>query len=194
MGVTAQSKGAKKGQAASLGAIFFAVLKVFVSCFAAVMSDATLKKYKLPLYAQLSQLMLPWGTASFFLALFFEPTAMSSPTAFFDGWNLGTFLVMLSFVVKTLLTLTLLKVLDATSRNIGEAVAALVIYAMQVILPCFSQQFQTDTFIAMTAVVMTVTTYMFLKQDIAEAAKQLKAASEQSNGHSNRPQNGNGMV
>jgi len=178
--VSTQSKGCKDhgGEPASAISIFFALAKVLVSCFAAVMSDQMLKKYKsLPLYAQLSQLFMSWSVTSFVLALMFEPSSMASPQAFFHGWNFGTVLVMVSFALKTFLTLTLLKVLDTISKNIGEAVAALVIYAMQVTLPCFSKSFEMDTFIAMSSVVMAVATFLFLGQDIANA-KAAKAALE----------------
>jgi len=174
--MSSQSKGKSGGNSAGILAIMMVVGKVVVSCYAAVMSDQSLKKYKdLPLHAQLCQLFLPWGVASFVLAMIFEPSSMSSPAAFFHGWNAGTVLVMFSFSIKTVITMTLLKTLDSISKNIGEAVAVLVIYVMQIVLPTFSKEFEMDTFIAMTIVVMTVTTYMFLKQDLdvtkAAAAK-----------------------
>ncbi|CAE8625715.1 unnamed protein product [Polarella glacialis] len=167
--MTTQSKGggSSKKQAAGMFATGLVLLKVIVSCYAAVNSDASLKKYaNLPLYAQLSQLFLPWFVMSFVLALIFEPSVVSSPEAFFHGWNFGTWLVVVSFAVKTVLTMTLLKTLDSISKNIGEAVAVLVIYVMQVTMPSFGKQFEMDTFVAMSIVVMTVTTYMFLKQDL----------------------------
>eukprot|EP00442_Polarella_glacialis_P002476 CAMPEP_0115101892 /NCGR_PEP_ID=MMETSP0227-20121206/33532_1 /TAXON_ID=89957 /ORGANISM="Polarella glacialis, Strain CCMP 1383" /LENGTH=561 /DNA_ID=CAMNT_0002497789 /DNA_START=73 /DNA_END=1758 /DNA_ORIENTATION=+ len=175
--MTTQSKGGSGGkkQAAGMFATSLVLLKVIVSCYAAVNSDASLKKYaNLPLNAQLSQLFLPWFVMSFVLALIFEPSVVSSPESFFHGWNFGTILVVLSFSVKTVLTMTLLKTLDSISKNIGEAVAVLVIYVMQVTMPSFGKQFEMDTFVAMSIVVMTVTTYMFLKQDL-DASKALAA-------------------
>jgi hypothetical protein len=166
--MTTQSKGKQsKKQAASLFATVLVLMKVVVSCYAAVMCDQSLKKFSnLPLYVQLSQLFLPWSIASLVLALIFEPSAVSSPESFFHGWNFGTILVVISFSVKTVLTMTLLKTLDSISKNIGEAVAVLVIYVMQVTMPVFSKKFEMDTFIAMSVVVMTVTTYIFLKDDV----------------------------
>mmetsp|Transcript_58891 Transcript_58891/g.108782 ORF Transcript_58891/g.108782 Transcript_58891/m.108782 type:complete len:560 (+) Transcript_58891:89-1768(+) len=177
-----QSKGGGGGGFPAFSAIFMVLLKVIVSCYAAVMSDQSLKKYSnLPLHIQLSQLFLPWGLASIALAAFFEPAAIMSPSAFFAGWNSGTVLVMMSFAVKTVLTMTLLKILDSIAKNIGEAVAVLVIYVMQIVLPSFSKTFELDTFIGMSIVVMTVTTYMFLKKDLdtvkANAAKAVKDKS-----------------
>lgn len=167
MSTQAKGKSGSKKQAAGLFATVLVLMKVVVSCYAAVKSDASLKKYdNLPLHCQLSQLFLPWGIASLCLALVFEPAVVSSPAAFFHGWNFGTVLVVISFSVKTVLTMTLLKTLDSISKNIGEAVAVLVIYVMQILMPSFAMKFEMDTFIAMSIVVMTVTTYMFMKQDL----------------------------
>jgi len=66
---------------------------------------------------------------------------------------------------KTVLTMTLLKVLDSVQKNIGEAAAVVVIYFSQVLLPMFSTCFDLTTFMSMMVVVMTVTTYMLLKDD-----------------------------
>lgn len=125
----------------------------------------------MPLCAQLSQLMGTWGIVSVAMALVLDPAAVSSPVAFFEGWNYATFLVVVSFSAKTVLTMTLLKILDSVQKNIGEAVAMLVIYFGQVLLPAFSQEFEVNTFLAMLVVVMAVTTYMLLKQEKKESPK-----------------------
>merc|ERR1719399_2151673 len=73
--------------------------------------------------------------------------------------------------------MTLLKVLDSIMKNIGEAVAVLAIYFMQIALPGFgNKRFESSTFLAMSMVVMTVTTYMFLKQDLDASKEKEKAA------------------
>jgi len=172
--MTTQSRGSagKAHKTAGLLAIGLVLLKVNVSCFAAVMSDQSLKKFKnLPLNAQLAQLFLPWLLASFVLALLFEPRALSSSSAFFGGWNFGTVLVTASFAFKTVLTMTILKTLDSISKNIGEAMAVLVIYAMQVVMPAFSKSFDMDTFVALSIVIMAVTTYTFVKKDLDDTKK-----------------------
>eukprot|EP00930_Biecheleria_cincta_P010434 TRINITY_DN11255_c0_g1_i2.p1 TRINITY_DN11255_c0_g1~~TRINITY_DN11255_c0_g1_i2.p1 ORF type:complete len:562 (-),score=80.91 TRINITY_DN11255_c0_g1_i2:243-1928(-) len=176
--MTTQSRGnaGKAHKSAGLFAIGLVLMKVVVSCYAAVMSDQSLKKYKnLPLNAQLAQLFLPWLLTSFTLALIFEPRALSSPSAFFGGWNFGTCLVTASFAAKTVLTMTILKVLDSISKNIGEAMAVLVIYAMMCILPAFSKTFDMDTFVALSIVIMAVTTYTFVKKDL-DGSKEAAAA------------------
>jgi len=172
--MTTQSRGSagKAHKSAGIFAIGMVLMKVMVSCYAAVMSDQSLKKFKnLPLNAQLAQLFLPWLMASFVLALIFEPKALSSPSAFFGGWNFGTILVTGSFAVKTVLTMTILKTLDSIAKNIGEAMAVLVIYAMQVLMPSFSKSFDMDTFVALSIVIMAVTTYTFVKKDLDDSKK-----------------------
>lgn len=157
---------AKGGQSSNLVGVLFVVGKVVVSCYSAVKADQTLKAHKhLPLYAQLSQLMGSWGLVSVAMAAVLEPASISSPQAFFRGWNTATVLVVVSFSAKTVLTMTLLKVLDSVQKNIGEAVAMLVIYFGQVLLPSFSQEFELNTFLAMLVVVTAVSTYMLLKED-----------------------------
>ena len=66
------------------------------------------------------------------LTVFFEPAVLFSATTFFAGWNIGRVLVVTSFAVKTVITMTLLKVLDSVMKIIGEAVAVLVIYMAHV--------------------------------------------------------------
>jgi len=159
-------RGSKGGQSSGLLGTFFVLCKVVVSCYSAVMADQSLKAFKhLPLCAQLSQLMGTWGVVSVAMAAILEPAAVSSASSFFEGWNYATFLVVASFAAKTVLTMTLLKVLDSVQKNIGEAVAMLVIYFGQVLLPAFSQEFETNTFLAMLIVVMAVSTYMLLKRE-----------------------------
>jgi len=162
--------GSQKKKAAGFMGTFFVLLKVLISCYGAVIADRELKAYKdLPLYVQLNQMFFSWGIFSLVLAGMFEPKVLISPTAFFHGWNYGTILVVISFSVKTVLTQTLLKVLDSIMKTIGEAVAVLVIYIFLVALPFFGKEFEVQTFLAMLAVVMTVTTYMFLKDDSPKA-------------------------
>merc|ERR1719464_1710406 len=169
-----QSKGSSTGKAASAGfvGIGLALTKVCVSCYSAVQADSSLKQFKsLPLYAQLSQLMTSWGLVSLAMSLVLSPADVSSLTAFFRGWGVATSLVVASFAAKTVLTMTLLKVLDSVQKNIGEAVAVMVIYFAQVALPVFPTRFEASTFMAMLLVVMAVTTYMLLKRDGSSKAK-----------------------
>mmetsp|Transcript_72726 Transcript_72726/g.147625 ORF Transcript_72726/g.147625 Transcript_72726/m.147625 type:complete len:201 (+) Transcript_72726:1-603(+) len=163
---TSQGHGDGVKSSAGLAGTGFALAKVFVSCFSAVKADQSLKRFKdMPLYAQLSQLMLSWGIMALLMASFLNPDDVTSVEAFFHGWDTATLLVVASFAAKTVLTMTLLKVLDSVQKNIGEAVAVVVIYFSQVLLPMFTTCFELRTFLAMMVVVMTVTTYMLLKTD-----------------------------
>jgi len=145
---------------------FFVLMKVFISCFCTVKSDASLKKFKhLPLYAQLSQLMGPWAVSSFLIARVVDSSTVSSFSSFFENWDITTVLVMCSGMARTIITMSLLKVLDSILKNIGEAVAMLVIYFLQVTLPFFSKTFELDTFLSMLTVVMTVAIYLLLRRE-----------------------------
>uniref|UniRef100_A0A7S1RRN8 Uncharacterized protein n=1 Tax=Alexandrium catenella TaxID=2925 RepID=A0A7S1RRN8_ALECA len=118
------------------------------------------------------------------MAAVFEPEAVSSSAAFCSGWSRATVLVALSFAMKTVLTMTLLKVLDSVQKNIGEAVAMLVIYFGQVLLPAFSQEFEVNTFLAMLIVVLAVVTYILLKQEKKKADEALKRRGDEEARHS----------
>jgi len=164
--------GKSGGQSSGMVGTLFVLAKVVVSCYSAVKADQSLKAFKhLPLCAQLSQLMFTWGIVLVFMAVILEPSAVCSTGAFFRGWDTATLGVVLSFSAKTVLTMTLLKVLDSVQKNIGEAVAMLVIYFGQVVLPAFSQTFELNTFLAMLVVMLAVTTYMLLKKEADERKK-----------------------
>merc|ERR1719461_1953473 len=108
--------------------------------------------------------MMSWGLVSLAMSAVMDPATAASPAAFFRGWNTATCLVVTSFAAKTVLTMTLLKVLDSVQKNIGEAVAVMVIYFAQVALPVFPTRFEANTF-------MAVPTYMLLKRDGSSKAK-----------------------
>jgi len=171
------SRGARGDSGAGDGSILSAltvVCKVFVSCLAAVTADKLLKKRaKLPLYAQLCHGMMGWGFASFLLAAAVEPSLGS----LLCGWSPATVLVMASFAVKMLLTVGVLKVLDSLLKNIGEAVAVLVIYFAQVLSPQAATQFELSTFLAMLTVVTAVLTYVLVRRDEQKASQVRLAAA-----------------
>lgn len=144
----------------------FVLAKVLISCFCTVKSDASLKKFRhLPLYAQLSQLMGPWAVSSMLIAWVVDSPTVSSFGSFFENWDITTVLVMCSGMARTVITMSLLKTLDSILKNIGEAVAMLVIYFLQVTLPFFSKTFELDTFLSMLTVVMTVAIYLLLRRE-----------------------------
>ena len=63
-------------------------------------------------------------------------------------------------MLKAWSTLYLLSFLDSVLKAIGEAVAVLVIYFMEVLLPVFDTTFQPATFLAVMVVILSVTSYL----------------------------------
>merc|ERR1719491_1112621 len=105
--------------------MFFALLKVVVSCLGAVISDKFMKDFKkTPIHIQLVQM----GIARFIcsLGLSFIGTDIWG-NGFFYGWNPIVFGVFISFVVKSVSTLYLVALLDSMLKNIGEALAIIVV-------------------------------------------------------------------
>merc|ERR1711862_915591 len=76
---------------------------------------------------------------------------------FFHGWTLATWIVTISFTSKSLITLYLLKSLDGIQKNVGEALAVIVIYAGQV--ASGSTVFDLCAFLLALLVVMMVRIY-----------------------------------
>merc|ERR1719245_2750091 len=73
--------------------------------------------------------------------------------------------------VKGWSTMYLLAILDSVLKNIGEAIAVLVIYAAQVILPSFEDQFEIPTFLSVMVVILSVTAYVGSKSVVEKAKK-----------------------
>jgi len=114
--------------------VFF---KVAVSCYAAVISDAKLKGFSdMSMSAKLSQMSMARVFSSIVIATFMEPEASPSLKSdvlpFFHHFDFMTWVVVFSFTSKSLITLYLLKILDSVQKNIGEALAVLVIFIGQV--------------------------------------------------------------
>lgn len=145
------------GETASLplGAVGCVMAKVAVSCYCAVLSEKYLKAYdKMPTYAKVSALSVTWTLASL-LACTADPKVLSH--GFFAHWETSTWIVTASFVVKTTATMYLLQSLDSVQKNIGEAVAVIVIYASEVIL---GKSFEISVFLTAIAVVTLVRVYL----------------------------------
>merc|ERR1712127_594058 len=90
---------------------------------------------------------------------------------FFSGWNGLTVGVLTSFTVKGWSTMYLLAILDSVLKNIGEAVAVLVIYIAQVALPSFEDKFEIPTFLSVMVVILSVTAYVGSKTVVEKAQK-----------------------
>merc|ERR1712190_488033 len=149
--------------------VFNVLLKVTVSCFCAVLSDKYMKDYKSePIYVQLVQFKCAWFLT--ILAISFTD-GKTWQNGFFNGWNGVTAGVLASFTVKGWSTMYLLAILDSVLKNIGEAVAVLVIYVAQVVLPAFEDTFEIPTFLSVMVVILSVTAYVGSKSVVEKAAK-----------------------
>jgi len=145
------------------------LMKVTVSCLCAVLSDKYMKDYKSePIYVQLVQFKCAWFLTILVLTFVDGQTWQNG---FFHGWSGITVGVLTSFTVKGWSTMYLLAILDSVLKNIGEAVAVLVIYIAQVILPSFEDQFEVPTFLSVMVVILSVTAYVGSKSASEKAAK-----------------------
>lgn len=138
------------------------LFKVGVSCYAAVLSDAKLKGFSsMSMSAKLSLMSLSRVIASVFIAAVMEPEIQPSykvsAVGFFDHWTTATWIVTLSFTSKSLITLYLLKSLDGIQKNVGEALAVIVIFLGQI--AAGSSVFNLCAFLLALLVVMLVRIY-----------------------------------
>mmetsp|Transcript_10057 Transcript_10057/g.22213 ORF Transcript_10057/g.22213 Transcript_10057/m.22213 type:complete len:379 (+) Transcript_10057:165-1301(+) len=154
---TSSGGGAGGGSLPVIG-LLCVCLKVAVSCFCAVLSDKYLKAFSnMPLFAKISGLATTWATASLIFASF-EPQVQEH--GFFHGWTTGTCLVAMSFTIKTVSTMYLLQALDSIQKNIGEALAVIVIYIAGVAVPALGKSFDLSVFLLAILVVALVKTYL----------------------------------
>lgn len=174
--------GSAGGEVPVLG-MLMAFAKVLISCFAGVLLDKHMKELKeIPTHVQIVQITLPQLLSTLMLS-FTEPATWDN--GFFDGWNLITVGVSMSFVVKALGSLYLLKSLDSLLKNIGEAVAVLVIYALEVgpSVFCMAEgaafdgnfppacEVNVPRFLAVSTVFMIVMSYLETKAITEKVAK-----------------------
>jgi len=145
------------------------LMKVTVSCFCAVLSDKFMKDFKSePIYVQIVQFKCAWFVTILMLTFVDGKTWQNG---FFTGWSGITVGVLTSFTVKGWSTMYLLAILDSVLKNIGEAVAVLVIYIAQVALPAFEDQFEVPTFLSVMVVILSVTAYVGSKSVVEKAQK-----------------------
>mmetsp|Transcript_50523 Transcript_50523/g.93425 ORF Transcript_50523/g.93425 Transcript_50523/m.93425 type:complete len:143 (-) Transcript_50523:137-565(-) len=111
--------------------------------------------------AKLSQMSLARVIASVVIAIVMEPGTQPSlkedAHPFFHQWDYATWLVTFSFTSKSLITLYLLKVLDGIQKNVGEALAVIVIFLGQIISG--SSVFDLCAFLLAVLVVLLVRIY-----------------------------------
>jgi len=171
--------GSSASAALPLFGMIMTVLKVIVSCLGGVMSDKYMKDLKdIPIHVQLVQMGVPRLLFTL-LCTFGESGTWEQ--GMLHHWDMTTVGVLISFVVKSVISLYLLALLDALLKNIGEALAILFIYGYEVgpQLMCFATPassycleqaaFDVPRFIAVTTVVMIVVSYLETKALIEKA-------------------------
>merc|ERR1719444_403769 len=123
--------GGDSGGGLPMMGVAFVLAKVAVSCYAAVLSDTKLKGFaEMSTSAKLSQMSLARVLCS--IALMVGTERSGKP--YLHDFDMATWLVVLSFVTKSLLTLYLLKMLDSIQKNIGEALACIVIFGGNILM------------------------------------------------------------
>lgn len=155
----------------------FALLKVLVSCLGAVVSDKYMKEYKnTPVDIQLVQMGIARCIGSFLLS-FIGTTIWDD--GFFHGWNVVVVFVMFSFFVKSVSTLYLVKLLDSMLKNIGEALAIIVIYAWAVVdmrvlgwtRPITDEPFNFTALMGVILIVLLVGAFLLSKSVVDKSKK-----------------------
>jgi len=159
------SSSGSQGSFKAIGVVFV-FAKVLFSCICAVLAEKHLKAFKdIPIYAQVAQLKFTWLWMSLALTLTFDSNVRES--GFFTGWDVRTAAVALSWVLKGWSTFIVLKSLDSVLKNIGEAVAILVIFLFDVFvadavsewIPVHGKDFELSSFLMVLVVVLTVISY-----------------------------------
>jgi hypothetical protein len=147
----------------------FVVAKVTVSCFCAVLSDKYMKEFKeIPIYVQLVQFKFSW----FMMVLVYtfcdgETWTGDGPL---EGFDSKSGLVLLSFIVKSWLTMYLLAILDSVLKNIGEAASVLATFLLSIYV--FNKsEFAMDTFLMVLVVTLAVVSYIESKMVVDKARK-----------------------
>lgn len=152
-------------------AVMFVLAKVTVSCYAAVLSDSKLKGFsEMSTSAKLSQMSFARIIASILLQLLAE----HSTEPYFHDFDFFTWVVVVSFLAKSLLTLYLLKMLDSIQKNIGEALACIVIFFGNILTG--ASQFDLCAFLLALLVVILVRIYGMAPKNKAAEAPRVEAA------------------
>jgi len=147
--------------------MFFAFLKVVISCVGAVVSDKYMKVYKDdPTHVQIARIYIARPVMIFLLSF----ASSSSGRGFFSGWDAMTIAVATSFVVKSVSSLYILSLLDSILKNVAEAFSVLVIYAFDVLAPWVDKSFDVATFLAVLVVVSACAAYIDSKVPLEKAA------------------------
>lgn len=160
------SNGDDEGGTLPILGVFFAFVKVGLSCIGAVVADKYMKVYIDPTHVQIARTSIGAFVATILLYL----AADTRKAGFFSGWDGMTCVVAISFVVKNASTIYILALLDSILKNIAESVAILVIYAYDVLAPWVDRSFDVATFLAVSVVVSACAAYLDSKVMVEKAA------------------------
>jgi drug/metabolite transporter (DMT)-like permease len=161
MSVAASDQGAS--QEIPVYAYLFVVGKVFLSCCGSVYADKYAKQYS-------SDVTVPVQLVQMLFARMIVFGVLESCTSdlwskgFFDGWDVLTVGVLISFCVKGVFSYVILAVLDAILKNMAECVSVLMIYFYDVLSPFVEEKFDFPTFAAVMVVVLVILAYLDSKQ------------------------------
>jgi ubiquitin len=162
--------GGSGGGALPLMGVGFVLAKVIVSCYAAVLSDSRLKGMSdMSTSAKLSQMSVARVLCSVVFVATTENTGgFLGLGGMLNGFDMTTWAVVFSFLSKSLLTLYLLKMLDSIQKNIGEALACIVIFGGNIALGATA--FDLCAFLLAVLVVVLVRVYGMLPKPIGIAS------------------------
>jgi len=158
---------------ATIDGIFNAAAKVGISCLAAALLEKYSKEFrakygKQPVYIQAIQQRL---SRLVVLTLLVILEGRAWQYGFWGGWNAWTVGVALSHMMKAWSTVYLLVYLDAVLKNIGEAVAVLATYLMEVMLPIFDTNFHFTPLLVVMIVMLSVSAYLGSSNLISKASQ-----------------------
>ena len=144
------------------------VLKVTVSCLAAVLTDRYTKEFDDPVYIQAVQLRI---SRTLLLTVLVCLDGKTLQNGFFHGWDSCTVAVAVTHMLKAWSTLYLLVYLDSVLKNMGESLAVLGTYLMEVLLPVFQTTFDIRTLLAVMVVMLSVYTYVSSKSVVTKSVQ-----------------------
>lgn len=165
-----QSASRNSSNGIPVSAYMFTLLKITISCFGAVYTDKYAKEYS-------RALSLPAQMVHTYLGAFVFITAFASCSTniwsigFFRGWDFLTLGVAISFCVKASVSFTVVAVLDAILKNIGECVSVLLIFFYDVLAPWVDFDFEVPTFLAVMVTILVMGAYVDSKQTCEKALK-----------------------
>jgi solute carrier family 35 (UDP-sugar transporter), member A1/2/3 len=141
------------------------IVKVFISCYVAVVNQKALKKDNNPFPVQFSALKVSWTGASLIYMLIKD--GVLGDGSLFGEWSYRTVvLVFCGFILKTLFNQYLLKVLDAIWKNISEATGVLLVYFAKVTF--LGGHFDSTVFNAAFTVILSCIAYILSKQSASK--------------------------